>query len=256
MEQVPEQDAVKQMQSGGWCSRCGRVHALPAAEPVLEACRELMGHFQRHGRIDALGPGLVSEDNCATAALFAEGGGKMFGVLACRDARGKRVLLRAFSGQFNGLWQVPGWVGPVFDERQLHSLVEAPEREIKALGQELGRFEPDSPHYHQLRRERRRLSRQLMTAIHALYTLSNFRGDSAPLVEVFLGKGLPPAGTGDCCGPKLLHHAVKNGLFPEAMAEFYWGRTNSSGTKEHGRWYSACRSKCQPILGFQLCGLS
>ena len=144
----------------------------------------------------------------------------------------------------------------VFDEHQFQELVQAPEREIKALGQELGLLEPHSSRCRQLRRQRRQLSRQLMHAIHALYTLRNFRGNWAPLVEVFLGKGTPPAGTGDCCGPKLLHHAAGNGLLPEAMAEFYWGSATSSGTKEHGRWYPACRSKCQPILGFQLCGLS
>jgi len=250
---VGEQDALEYMRSGGWCSRCGIFHALPA-KPVLADCLELMAHFRRLGRIDALEPGLVGEDDCGTEALFAEGGGKMFGVLACRDAGGNRVLLRAFSGQFNGLWRVPGWVGPIFDEHRFQDLVNAPDREIKALGKELERLDPTSQRYRQLRQQRRQLSRQLMNAIHALYTLRNFRGDSAPLVEVFRGEGIPPAGTGDCCGPKLLHHAARNGLFPEAMAEFYWGRTNSSGTKRHGVWYPACPSKCQPILGFQLCG--
>ncbi len=180
----------------------------------------------------------------------------MFGVLACRDTRGQRVLLRAFSGQFNGLWRVPGWVGPIFDESRLQALVQAPELEIKALGRALRLLEPNSSPYRQLRQQRRQLSRELMSAIHDLYTLINFRGNSTPLVEAFLGTGGPPAGTGDCCGPKLLHHAAQNGLLPEAMAEFYWGSTNSSGTKEHGHWYPACASKCQPILGFQLCGLS
>ena len=75
------------------------------------------------------------------------------------------------------------------------------------------------------------------------------------MTEIFLGGGDPPSGTGDCCGPKLLHHAAVNGIQPEAMAEFFWGRDNVSGTRAHGHLYPACTAKCAPILGFQLCGL-
>ncbi|MGE4401287.1 MAG: hypothetical protein AB7F61_06345 [Desulfobulbus sp.] len=240
--------------SGGWCARCGMFHSLPAS-PVVDDCRALMAHFQETGLIDGLEAGLPFHLQCGVDPLFAEMGGKMFGVLACRNAAGQRVLLRAFSGQYNGLWKVPGWVGPIFDEARFQELVDEPERQIKALGKALESLAPNSPRYRLVKGQRRQLSRQLMNAIHDLYQLTNFRGVSAPLVEVFLGKGMPPAGTGDCCGPKLLHHAACNGLRPEAMAEFYWGRTNNSGTKQHGQWYPACASKCQPILGFQLCGL-
>jgi hypothetical protein len=100
------------------------------------------------------------------------------------------------------------------------------------------------------------LSRNLMGAIHGLYHLVNFRGEQAPLMKVFLGKGAPPAGTGDCCAPKLLHHAARHGLRPEGLAEVYWGRPNASATRQHGGLYPACAEKCRPILGFMLCGLS
>lgn len=254
MQRLAGGHSCEGIESGGWCARCGMLHTLPAS-PVLDDCRALMAHFQAHGRIDGLEPGPASDPRCRTDALFSEAGGKMFGVLACRDVAGQRVLLRAFSGQYNGLWQVPGWVGPIFDVARFQDLVADPDREIKALGRELAGLVPNSPRFLLVKRQRRRLSRQLMHAIHDLYRLTNFHGVSAPLVEVFLGKALPPAGTGDCCGPKLLHHAACNGLRPEAMAEFYWGRINSSGTKQHGQLYPACVSKCQPILGFQLCGL-
>ena len=214
-----------------------------------------MSHLREQGRIDGIAPEIAVDPRCATDSLFVEGGGKMFGVLACRDEAGRRVLLRAFSGQFNGLWQVPGWVGPIFDEARFHALVDGPESQIKALGREMETLAVDSSGYRLLKQRRRQLSRQLMTAIHALYSLTNFRGVSAPLVEVFLGKGIPPSGTGDCCGPKLLHYAACHGLRPEGMAEFYWGGTNNSGTRQHGQWYPACVPKCEPILGFQLCGL-
>ncbi|MDD2464655.1 MAG: hypothetical protein PHI97_11725 [Desulfobulbus sp.] len=251
---MPEDNQLEHRRSGGWCARCGLFHHLPAV-PVLDDCRALMAHFEASGRIDGLEPGTDAHPGCTTAPLFATGGGKMFGILACRDAVGKRVLLRAFSGQFNGLWQVPGWVGPIFDEARFSALVDAPDRQIKALGSELEGLEPHTSRYRLVRRQRRQLSQQLMRAIHDLYRLTNFRGNTAPLMDVFLGKGIPPAGTGDCCGPKLVHQAALNGLRPEAMAEFYWGAANNSGTKQHGQWYPACAAKCQPILGFQLCGL-
>lgn len=240
--------------NGGWCARCSRTHVLPA-EPVIDDCLRLMEHLRQQGRIDGLIPGEHVDPRCATDTLFGDDGGKMFGLLACRSGNGQRVVLRAFSGQFNGLWGVPGWVGPIFDAAEFAELVSGPEQEIKRLGRELQHLRDDDCRYRSLRRQRRQMSRDLMAKIHDLYTLVNFRGASVPLTRAFLGDRVPPTGTGDCCGPKLLHHAVRHGLRPEAMAEFYWGRANGSGAKEHGRFYPPCEARCRPILGFQLCGL-
>lgn len=214
-----------------------------------------MAQLRRLGRIDWLAPPGAEDWRCRTDWLFGEAGGKMLGLLRCRNAVGERVTLRAFSGQFNGLWRVAGWVGPVFDVADFEALVREPEREIKRLGREMAVLPPESNQRLALRRLRKTLSRQLMRQIHDLYHLVNFRGEQTPLIKAFVGNGAPPSGTGDCCGPKLLHHAATHGLRPEAMAEFYWGRSSASGAKEHGRLYSACAGKCQPILGFQLCGL-
>jgi len=179
----------------------------------------------------------------------------MFGVLICRDDCGSPVVLRAFSGQYNGLWQVEGWTGPIFDVTAFNDLIHRPEQEIKRMGRELAALPRGSGHYRQLLTQRRTLSQHLMRDIHGLYQLVNARGETKPLSAVFLGSGAPPAGTGDCCGPKLLYHAFSRGLKPEAMAEFYWGRSNPSSTRQQGRFYPACSGKCRPILGFMLCGL-
>ena len=240
--------------SGGWCSRCGCEHWLPAQE-VVDDCRQLMQHLQANQCLDWLVPPAERNLRIRTDPLFAEGGGKMFGVLACRDAAGRRQVLRAFSGQFNGLWQAPGWVGPICDPLAFEALVAAPDQEIKKMGRELGGLEVGSAAYRVVKARRKALSQELMAAIFALYRLKNFRGQEAALSEVFIGGGPPPSGTGDCCGPKLLHHAACHGLYPLALAEFYWGGNNESGSKQHGRFYPACAAKCQPILGFQLCGL-
>jgi hypothetical protein len=240
--------------SGGWCHRCQAMHTLPS-EPAWGECLTLMDLLRRHRRIDWRLPEAMADHRCSTAPLFGEAGGKMFGVLCCRDAGGARVVLRAFSGQFNGRWQVDGWVAPVFDVAAFADLVRGPEQMIKRIGGEMAGLSRGVIRWRQLAIERRTLSRRLMREIHDLYRLVNVRGEELSLAEAFCGQGAPPSGTGDCCGPKLLHHAVSHGLRPEAMAEFYWGRSNASATKLHGRVYPACRAKCEMILGFQLCGL-
>lgn len=251
---APDSETSLQPENGGWCARCATVHSLPSA-PAHEACRELMALLREHGRIDWQIPKGLADPRCATAPLFGEAGGKMFGVLRCRNLEGAPVVLRAFSGQFNGLWRVPGWVGPIFDVDAFERLVWAPEREIKRIGREMDLLPRHSARRRHLRNERRERSRQLMREVHELYRLANFRGETAPLAAAFCGEGGPPSGTGDCCGPKLLHHAAQQGLRPDAMAEFYWGRGNASATKVHGQLYPACSAKCQMIMGFQLCGL-
>ncbi len=215
-----------------------------------------MAQLDRHQRIDLQVASDLADPRCSTAALFAEAGGKMFGVLTCRDAGGNLVVLRAFSGQYNGLWQVPGWVGPVCDPVIFQRLTAPVEARIKVLGQQLACLPDHSRQRLLLRRQRRNLSRHLMGAIHDLYHLVNFRGEQASLSEIFSDRGMPPAGTGDCCAPKLLHHAARNGLQPEGLAEIYYGRPNTSATRQHGHLYAACDEKCRPILGFMLCGLS
>ncbi|GBF83720.1 pseudouridine synthase [Aphanothece sacrum] len=104
----------------------------------------------------------------------------------------------------------------------------------------------------QLKQQRQELSRKLQSQMNAVYTLTNFAGNSTSLQQLKT-KGLP-TGTGDCCAPKLLHYAAINQLKPLAMAEFWWGPVK--GDKVPGEFYGACESRCQPLMGFLLSGLS
>jgi hypothetical protein len=103
--------------------------------------------------------------------------------------------------------------------------------------------------------QRRELSRSLMARIFELYRLTNFRGQTRSIKEAFLGPSMP-TGTGECCAPKLLHHAAVHGLTPLGLAEFYVGQENRSATRRHGQFFAPCAEKCRPILGYLLCGLS
>lgn len=237
----------------GWCASCGKYHTL-AAEAAWRECLVLMDQLARHQRLDFEHPAAAPQGGrCSTQALFTGNGGKMFGVLVCQDQQGRRQTLRAFSGQYNGLWHVEGWVPPVFDTTVFDTLNAATEPVIKQLGQQI---ESSSGAIKRaLVKERRQLSQALMRDIHALYRLSNFRGQSRPLTGVFLGNGAPPTGTGDCCGPKLLNYAATHRLEPLALAEFFWGCESAAGSRIHGQAYPPCPGRCAPILGFMLCGL-
>lgn len=109
--------------------------------------------------------------------------------------------------------------------------------------------------WREIHRKRKNMSRELMLRIQHLYSLTNFLGETATLFTAYIPAGGIPTGTGDCCAPKLLNFAAKNNLIPIGITEFYWGRANSSGTRHHGFLYPSCPEKCEPILGFMLCGL-
>jgi len=187
--------------------------------------------------------------------LFGPARGKMFGVMECMQLDGSLITLRAFSGQYNGLWEVEGWVPPLFIVEDFFRISDKVEKQIKAIGREIEMLAPHSEPWLQLRKKRRQLSQALMRDIHNLYQLKNFHGDTATLSEAYCNRNGIPTGTGDCCAPKLLNYAANHQLTPLGIAEFYWGRENKSNRRQHGSFYSSCREKCEPILGFMLCGL-
>ncbi len=195
----------------------------------------------------ATGHSPLATSTFSTDYLFGEARGQMFGVLECADCFGNIVVLKAFSCQYDGEWLVDGWVPPILDVHEFYRFSDPVDREIKQLDRLI--VENKNP---ELIQKRKALSQDLMKQIHALYLLTNFRGKTKPMTEVF--KGGIPTGAGDCCAPKLLNYAAKNGLKPLGLSEFYWGRENRSGTRKHGEFYPACAEKCQPILGFMLCG--
>jgi hypothetical protein len=240
--------------AGGPCRDCGTEHAFCEGTARLHG-QDLMGFLEREQRIDILAYNDQIDPRLSTTSLFGEDRGKMFGVMVCRTAEGSERVLRAFSGQYNGLWEVEGWAPPLFNVKNFNMIYTDIEPRIKELGRSLQSADRHSPQWRDLTSQRRQLSRLWMLSIHALYTLSNFRGQQRSLSEAFAGKGGIPTGTGDCCAPKLFNQAIQENLRPLGLAEFYWGRENVSKTRQHGKFYPACASKCAPILGFMLCGL-
>ena len=227
-------------------------HSLPRGRAEEKALL-LRCTLEQKKTIDIFSNCPTFDKELSTNMLFGEERGKMFGVLECCNEDKETVWLYAFSGQYQGRWSVPGWAPPLFDPDQFDWLNIPAEKEIKNLGRNI-EAAPDDTTRQELRSRRKKLCRELMIRIHGLYRVANFRGRSTGLDQAFLHPGGKPTGTGDCCAPKLLNFAARSGLAPVSIAELYFGRSNRSGTREHGHIYPPCEDKCRPLLGYMLCG--
>ena len=109
----------------------------------------------------------------------------------------------------------------------------------------------------QLKGQRSELSSSLQQKIFQQYQFLNSRGESKSLQSIFADTPMrtPPAGSGECAAPKLLHYAFNHQLKPLALAEFWWGVSPKSEVRQHKNIYPACLGKCHPILGHMLEGI-
>ncbi len=167
--------------------------------------------------------------------------GKMVGVLKVEDERGEVKYLCGFSGTVGGSATLPGFVPPIYDLTDPKGYFRRREAEISAMPPGLAR---------------KLASAELQAWIFDQYRVSNARGETLSIREVFALRGLtPPGGTGDCAAPKLLQYAYTHHLTPLAMGEFWYGASPASEVREQGRFYPSCTGKCGPLLSFMLEGL-
>ena len=110
----------------------------------------------------------------------------------------------------------------------------------------------------QLKSERKRRSAKLQDWLFDQYTLHNNQGETKSMRKVFeeVVNKIPPGGSGECAGPKLLQYAYINKLKPIVMAEFWWGESPQNEIRKEGVFYPSCNEKCKPILSFMLQGLA
>lgn len=114
-------------------------------------------------------------------------------------------------------------------------------------------------------KQRENLAEQRQTRSAALQKLTfsrvqplNANGEAVDLLRIFsdYNRSTPPAGSGECAAPKLLHYAFAKDLRPVAMGEFWWGESSRGEVRQHLHYYAACRGKCHPILTHMLRGLN
>ena len=105
--------------------------------------------------------------------------------------------------------------------------------------------------------ERRRRSAALQQWLFQQFVMLDGRGEERTLLDIFKEhRGcIPPAGAGECAGPKLMQYAYANSLHPLALAEFWVGESPVGEVRRDGCFYGACKSKCEPILTYMLQGL-
>lgn len=103
--------------------------------------------------------------------------------------------------------------------------------------------------------ERKRRSEALQHWLFDQYNLFNAQGERRTVSQIF-GSAIPPSGTGDCCGPKLLQAAYAWGMTPICMGEFWIGRSPADEVRLDGHFYPACHSRCLPVLTHMTRGLA
>ena len=108
-----------------------------------------------------------------------------------------------------------------------------------------------------MKEERKQRSATLQRWLFEQFKVLNGKGAEKSLLAIFSEHSgiIPPAGAGECAAPKLLQYAYQHSLKPLAVAEFWVGASPSGEVRRDGCFYGACKSKCEPILGYMLQGL-
>ena len=108
-----------------------------------------------------------------------------------------------------------------------------------------------------MKEERKQRSAALQRWLFEQYKVLNAKGKEKSLLDIFAEHSgiVPPGGAGECAAPKLLQYAYLNSLTPIAVAEFWVGESPLGEVRRDGCFYGACKSKCEPILGYMLQGL-
>ncbi len=238
----------------GDCADCGRRHDLPAGNARALAL-DLMRELETTQRLDFRVPESEADPRYSLANVIRPGYGNMFGVLECQNAEGESVVLRAFSSLWEGIRDIDGWVLPLLDAVVHDEIILPGQAEIKEMTSQMNDLPSDSTEYRDLKAVRRETSQSLWAKMRAAYRFRNSRGAERSLDDAVLPGMSVVSGMGECCAPKLLNHAVLHGLRPISIAEFYWGIGPQKRGRVSGEFYASCEARCQPLLGYMLCGL-
>lgn len=110
-----------------------------------------------------------------------------------------------------------------------------------------------------LKQQRRQKSDYLQRWLFKQFIMQNANGEQKDLIDIFYNynelHAIPPAGSGECCEPKMLQYAFSHNMRPISMAMFWWGKSPKEEIRHHLHFYPACNNKCKPILNWMLQGI-
>jgi tRNA pseudouridine32 synthase/23S rRNA pseudouridine746 synthase len=185
--------------------------------------------------------------------------GKMFGVLVVQNQQNEIGYLAAFSGKLAGSNNHAKFVPPIFDLLTENSFLNKGMEELAVMSLEIKNLkEPDLKINKEqlacLKEKRKQHSIALQNEIFNHYHFLNQAGKAKSLIDIFKSASYknPPAGAGECAGPKLLQYAFQHKMRPLALTEFWWGQSPKSVTWKHKEFYPCCKEKCEPILAHML----
>lgn len=105
-----------------------------------------------------------------------------------------------------------------------------------------------------IKQSRKQHSDNLQRWLFSQFNMLNDKGECKNLIDIFKDTAAktPPAGSSECCEPKLLQYAYSLGYKPLQMAMFWWGESPKEEIRHHLHFYPACNGKCKPILQWML----
>ena len=233
---------------------------LPGFVPPVFDFLDPHGYFKRHeAEISAINKeinDLVSDSQyigfqtlyqqlqADAEVVVAESKRKMLDAKAKRDAeRSRRMLTTEEEANF------------VKESQFLKAEVR---REKKRWAEKLSTAKAEVVDFEQriddLANQRKTKSEALQNWLFEHFVMVNYAGERRNLLDIFRDtvQQFPPAGTGECCEPKLLQYAYTHGLKPIQMAMFWWGKSPDNEIRHHLHYYPACTGKCKPVLTYML----
>ena len=222
---------------------------------ALQICRRMLNELDS-GSLSLVPVGRISEER--------KDQGIMLGAMLCRDSDGNEIELRTVSGLSKKL--VPQktddkiiYVEPIVPPQKIDEALLPNDKKIHELTDEINlivqledKTQEQKNRLDELKKFRTELTTQSLEKVFSLYSFKCIDGNTISLNQICTAKKikLPPTGTGECCAPKLLHHAFSHNTQVLSMAEIYYG--NDSAHKQNGHEYPPCDERCGIILPFML----
>lgn len=182
------------------------------------------------------------------------------------DHSSRLVIMFAYSGQVNGVWEWPGWAPSLLDHAKIAGISWRAQRDLHRLSTQITtRGAPPPTTATLLRSLRRQRSHEFADQIRAATGVYSMNGDRKMLDEIWPSA---PTGVGECCGPKLLCWAAHLRIVPLGLAEATMSekllsnatllercelRLPSSNPMHHSlSFYAPCSHRCRPLFPFLL----